>query len=131
MSILIPVKTRTLVKDISKELKVFFPKIYFNIKTTQEYNKTIITISYIDSVSKARVRNITRQFPQRYSAGRNTIKVNILIDRQMSHEVQSVLLSEMKTVFKINTELNVKDWFEPTNEKVETYLQKIFNIRDF
>ncbi|WP_291125478.1 hypothetical protein [Dysgonomonas sp. UBA7698] len=131
MSVLIQVKTETLMGDIGKELRVFFPSVNFQLTSKQEETRTYITISYTDGVSKMRVRNIARQFAYSYPSGGEMIRVHILIERKMSDTVQSKLLNEMKSVWKVKGNLHIDDHFEPIGGTVKSYVQKIFDMRDF
>ncbi len=131
MSVLIQVKTKTLIGDIGKELKVFFPSTSFQLTSKQEDTRTYITVSYTDGASKTRIRNITRQFAHSYPSGGETIRVYIHIERKMSDTIQRGLLSEMRSVWKIKGNLSLDEHFEPVGSTVENYLQRTFDMRDF
>lgn len=131
MSVLIHVKTKTLMGDITKELKVFFPSTTFKLTSKQEDTRTHIIISYIDGASKTRIRNIARQFAHAYPSGGETIRVYIDIERKMSDATQNKLLSEMKSVWKIKENLSLDQYFVSVGSTVGNYLQRIFDMRDF
>lgn len=131
MSVLIQIKTETLMGDIGKELKVFFPSVIFQLTSKQEDTRTYITVSYTDGASRTRVRNITRQFAHAYPSGGEMIRVYIHIERKMSDTTQSKLLNEMGSVWKIKGSLSLDEHFEPVGSTVENYLQRIFDMRDF
>ena len=131
MNLLIQAKTKTLKSDIRKELRVFFPNIDFSIKTKHYDGKTTFKVCYTDGVSRTRVRNVVRQFALTYYSHRKPIKVVIEVDRSMSTKTESLLLTEMKTVWKVKGELLPDDFFTPINGKVKDYIRKIFGMRDF
>lgn len=62
------------------------------------------------------------------------VKTRVLmneIERKMSETVQSKLLAEMKSVWKIKGDLSMDDDFQPLGYTVREYVQKLFKIRDF
>jgi len=131
MSLLVQAKTKTLKSDIKKELRIYFPKIDFNINSRQEEDRTVFTISYTDGVSKIRVRSVVRQFAHTYHADRKPVKVDFDIERSMSGKTENLMLSEMKSVWKIKDNLLLDEFFPPFNCTVREYVWKIFNMRDF
>lgn len=131
MSVLIRVKTETLMGDIAKELKVFFPSTSFQLTSKQEDLRTYITVNYTDGASKTRVRNIARQFAHAYPSGGEMIRVYVNIERKMSDTTQRGLLNEMRSVWKIKGNLSLEEHFEPVGSTVGNYLQRIFDMRDF
>ncbi|WP_165045337.1 hypothetical protein [Dysgonomonas sp. ZJ709] len=131
MSVLIQIKTETLMGDIGKELKLFFPSVIFQLTSKQEDLRTYITVSYTDGASKTRVRNIVRQFAHAYPSGGEMIRVYINIERKMSDTTHNKLLNEVRSVWKIKGNLSLDEHFEPVGSTVGNYLQRIFDMRDF
>lgn len=131
MSVLVQEKTKTLVSDIGKELRIFFPSVDFEITSGQEDGRTIINVGYTDGPARTRVRNITRQFSHSYYSERKEIKVEIDVERKMSRETENLLLTEMKSVWKIKGNLSMDDYCPAIKGKVSDYIDKIFRIRDF
>jgi len=131
INLLIQEKTKTLKSDIRKELRVFFPDIGFEISSRQNEGETVFAISYTDGVSRTRVRSVVRQFAHTYHSDRKPVKVIIDVERKMSAKTESLLLAELKSIWKVKGDLSVDDYFPPINGKVKNYLQKIFDMRDF
>lgn len=131
MSLLVQAKTKTLKSDIRKELRVFFPGTDFKISSSQQEERLNITVSYTDGPSRARVRNVTRQFAHTFPAGRKPVRVSIGVEREMSPKIENLLLTEMKTVWKVKGGLSMDDHFQPIGGTVRDYIGKIFTMRDF
>jgi len=125
-------KTKNLKADIKKELRVFFPKTVFKISSCQRNEEnTVITVAYADGPSGARVRNITRQFAHTYYSDRKPVKVSIEVERTMTGKTQNLLLTEMKTVWKVKGDLPMDEHFQPVGGTAGDYVRKIFSMRDF
>jgi len=131
MSLLIQAKTKTLKSDIRKELRIYFPKTDFKVTSLQEEERTVFTIGYTDGESKTRVRNVVRQFAHTYHSERKPVKVVVEIERTMSSKTENLLLTEMKSVWKVKGSLEPEDFFKPINGTVRDYIGKIFMMRDF
>lgn len=118
-------------RDIERELRVFFPTGEFQLTSRQEETRTYIAINYTDGVSKSRIKNLARQFTHSYPSAGQSIRIYIEVNRDMSKVLQTRLLSEMKSVWKIKGTLSLDDYFAPIESTVKNYLQKIFDMRDF
>lgn len=131
MKALVSSKRQAKVKDLRSELKLFFPATVFNISSSLKTNKLVISISYVDGPSKTRVRNIARQFAYGYPSGNGYISVSMDICRDMSDKTKKLLISEMKSIWKIKGKLKLLDYCPQVNSTVGHYIQTIFNMRDF
>lgn len=126
-------KTKTLIQDLRKELRVYFPSMEFNISFEHDDKEgvTNIVIQYTDGISEQRVKNIGRLFNHSYYSSRELVKVHVSVKRSMSHEVENRLITETKSVFKIRD--NIKDNNEIlfNGMSLKQYIVGLFKTRDF
>ncbi|NDV69970.1 hypothetical protein [Dysgonomonas sp. 25] len=112
-------------------LNVYFPQTSFRTETKKEGNYTCILISYTDGVSSQRVYNALKRLERYAQPEINSDGIRIEIQREISPEVQKLLMSEMKTVFNMKTALKMSDYFQPIKGTVGDYVRLIFKMRDF
>jgi len=131
MEALVSSKEQTKVKDLRSELKLLFPTTTFNISSSLKGDKLTIGISYIDGPSQTRVRSVSRQFAYGYTSEDNYINVRMEVYREMSDKTKKLLMSEMKSIWKIKGQIKSLDYCPQVNSTVGHYIQTIFNMRDF
>lgn len=117
--------------DVRNILNVYFPKTEFEINTKFEDDCMYQTVSYTDGVSIIRVKNAVKGFDRPANTKMHVPGVKVIVKRQMSHKVRTLILNEIKSIFRMEDLPQENDWFSPMNGTVGDYMIRIFNMRDF
>ncbi|GEM_PF-2215565 len=118
-------------KQIRNILRVYFPKIVFDCNVDYKGDYQCIYVSYTDGVSLIRVKNAVKCLNRPSDLQIQRLGVKVIVERTMSERIKDQIISEIKSVFRMEQLPKEDDWFEPIKGTIRNYMDKIFAMRDF